>query len=48
MSLQTIGTTPTFAVVRAVIDDGGAATYALRFTLEHEGGTWAVSSVEEG
>jgi hypothetical protein len=48
VSLQTIGTTPTFVVVRAVIDDGGVATYRLRFTLEHGGGRWAVSSVEVG
>ena len=48
VSLQTIGTTPTFVVATAVIDDGGVATYPLRFTLEHGGGRWAVSSVEVG
>ncbi|MGZ6564951.1 MAG: hypothetical protein ACXVH1_36350 [Solirubrobacteraceae bacterium] len=48
VSLQAIGTTPTFVVARAVIDDGGVATYPLRSTLEHGGGRWAVSSVEVG
>jgi hypothetical protein len=48
VSLQTIGTTPTFVVARAVIDDGGVGAYPLRFTLEHGGGRWAVSSVEAG
>ena len=48
VSLQTIGTTPTFVVATAVIDDGGVATYRLRFTLELRAGRWAVSSVEEG
>ena len=48
VSLQTIGTTPTFVVARAVIDDGGVAAYPLRFTLEHGGGRWAVSSAEAG
>ena len=43
-----IGTTPTFVVATAVIDDGGVAAYPLRFTLEHGGGRWAVSSVEVG
>ena len=48
VSLQTIGTTPAFVVATAVIDDGGVATYRLRFTLQAGGGRWAVSSVEEG
>ncbi|MGZ6697947.1 MAG: hypothetical protein ACXVFL_20220 [Solirubrobacteraceae bacterium] len=48
VSLQTIGTTPTFVVATAVIDDGGVATYLLRFTVEHGGGRWAVSGVEVG
>ncbi|MGZ4254626.1 MAG: hypothetical protein ACXVH1_38385 [Solirubrobacteraceae bacterium] len=48
VSLQAIGTTPTFVVARAVIDDGGVATYRLRFTLERGGGRWAVSSVADG
>ena len=48
VSLQMIGTTPTFVVATAVIDDGGVAAYPLRFTLEHGGGRWAVSSVEVG
>jgi hypothetical protein len=48
VSLQAIATTPTFVVARAVIDDGGLATYPLRFTLQHVGGRWAVSSVVEG
>jgi hypothetical protein len=48
VSLQTIGTTPTFVVATAVIDDGGVATYPLRFTLEHGGGRWVVGSVEVG
>ena len=48
VALQTIGTTPTFVVATAVIDDGGVATYRLRFTLSRSAGRWAVSSVEEG
>jgi hypothetical protein len=32
VSLQTVGTTPLFVVATAVIDDGGVATYRLRFT----------------
>jgi hypothetical protein len=47
-SLQTVGTTPTFVVATAVIDDGGVTTYRLRFTLQPEASRWAVSSVEEG
>jgi hypothetical protein len=48
VSLQTVGTTPMFVVATAVIDDGGVATYRLRFTLQGGAGRWAVSSVEEG
>jgi hypothetical protein len=48
VALQTIGTTPTFVVATAVIDDGGVATYRPRFTLSRAAGRWAVSSVEEG
>jgi hypothetical protein len=48
VALQTIGTTPVFVVATAVIDDGGVATYRLRFTLSRSAGRWAVSSVEEG
>ena len=48
VSLQTIGTTPTFVVATAVIDDGGVTTYRLRFTLQREADRWAVSSVAEG
>jgi hypothetical protein len=48
VSLQTVGTTPAFVVATAVIDDGGLATYGLRFTLQRGAGRWAVSSVEEG
>jgi hypothetical protein len=48
VSLQTIATTPAFVVARAVIDDGGVVTYPLRFTVEHGGGRWAVTSVEGG
>jgi hypothetical protein len=47
VSLQTVGTTPVFVVATAAIDDGGVATYRLRFTLQGGGGRWAVSSVEE-
>jgi hypothetical protein len=48
LALQTIGTTPTFVVATAVIDDGGVAAYRLRFPLSRSVGRWAVSSVEEG
>jgi hypothetical protein len=48
VSLQTVGTTPMFVVATAVIDDGGVATYRLRFTLQLDGGRWAVSGVEDG
>ena len=48
VALQTIGTTPTFVVATAVIDDGGVATYRLRFTLSRAAGRWAVSGVEAG
>jgi hypothetical protein len=48
VSLQTIGTTPAFVVATAVIDDGGVATYRLRFTLQRAAGRWAVTDVEEG
>jgi hypothetical protein len=48
VSLQTVGTTPAFVVATAVIDDGGVTAYRLRFTLQHGGGRWAVSSIAEG
>ena len=48
MSLQTVGTTPAFVVATAAIDDGGVATYHLRFTLQGGGGRWLVSDVEGG
>jgi hypothetical protein len=48
VALQTVGTTPTFVVATAIIDDGGVATYRLRFTLSRSAGRWAVSSVEDG
>jgi hypothetical protein len=48
VSLGTVGTAPAFAVATAMIDDGGVATYRLRFTLERGVGGWAVSSVEDG
>jgi hypothetical protein len=48
VSVQTVGTTPVFVVATAVIDDGGVATYRLRFTLSRSAGRWAVGSVEEG
>jgi hypothetical protein len=46
VSVQTIGTMPTFVVATAVIDDGGVAMYPVRFTLNYSAGRWAVSSVE--
>lgn len=48
VSLQTVGTTPAFVVATAVIDDGGVATYRLRFTLQRQADRWVVSSVEDG
>jgi hypothetical protein len=48
LSVQTVGTTPTFVVATAAIDDGGVVTYRLRFTLQGGVGGWAVSSVEAG
>jgi hypothetical protein len=48
VAVQTIGTTPTLVVATALIDDGGLATYRLRFMLSRSAGRWAVSSVEEG
>jgi hypothetical protein len=48
VSLQTTATTPTFVVATAVIDDGGVATYRLRFTLERPAGGWLVSGLQEG
>ena len=48
VSLQTTATTPTFVVATAVIDDGGATTYRLRFTLEGGAGRWVVSGLQEG
>lgn len=48
VSLQTIATTPTFVVATAVIDDGGVATYRLRFTLEAGARRWLVGGVQEG
>ena len=48
LSLQLVGTTPAFVVATAIIDDGGVTAYRLRFTLQHGGGRWAVSSVAEG
>jgi hypothetical protein len=48
VSLQTVGTTLVFVVATAAIDDGGVATYRLRFTLQGGGGRWAVSGVEAG
>jgi hypothetical protein len=47
VSLQTVGTTPTFVVATAVIDDGGVTTYRLRFTIVGAAGRWAVSGVED-
>jgi hypothetical protein len=37
-----------FVVATATIDDGGVATYRLRFTLEGGVRGWAVSSIEAG
>jgi hypothetical protein len=48
VSLQTVATTPLFVVATVSIDDGGVATYRLRFTVSHFAGRWAVGSVEEG
>jgi hypothetical protein len=48
VSLQTTGTTPTFVVATAVIDDGGMTTYHLRFTLDGGAGRWLVGGVQEG
>jgi hypothetical protein len=48
VSLQTTATTPTFVVATALVDDGGVATYRLRFTLEGRAGHWLVSGVQEG
>ena len=48
VAVQTVGTTPAFVVATAVIDDGGVATYRLRFTLRGGAGRWAVSGVEAG
>jgi hypothetical protein len=48
VSLQTTATTPMIVVATAVIDDGGVATYRLRFELEGRAGRWRVSGVQEG
>jgi hypothetical protein len=43
VSLQTVGTAPTFVVATAEIDDGGVASYRVRFTLRR----WAVAGREQ-
>ena len=47
-SLQVIGKTAGVVLATAMIEDGGIATYALRFTLEHHADGWAVSGVDGG
>ena len=48
MSLQTVGTMPSFVVATAIVDDGGIAAYRLRLTLQERSGRWLVRAVEEG
>jgi hypothetical protein len=46
--IGTVATTPGFVVATATIEDGGVATYRLRFMLRERAGRWLVSSVQEG
>lgn len=46
--LHVVGTWPGFVVATASVEDGGVATYRLRFALREEGGRWLVSDVQEG
>lgn len=48
LSLHTIGTMPGFVVATATVDDGGIASYRLRFSLQERKGRWLVGAVEEG
>jgi hypothetical protein len=48
VSMRTVGTMPGFVVATATIEDGGVATYRLRFSLERRAGRWLVSDVREG
>ena len=48
VSLTTVGTTPSFVVATATIQDGGIAPYRLRFTAQEQAGRWLVTGVQEG
>ena len=48
VSLHTIGTMPGFVVATATVDDGGIASYRLRFSLQERKGRWLVGAVQEG
>jgi hypothetical protein len=45
VSLRVVGIMPGFAAATAAVEDGGIATYPLRFTLQEGAGRWSVSSV---
>ena len=46
-SLQVLGTSPGFVLATASVEDGGIASYRLRFALREAGGGWLVSDVQE-
>ena len=48
VSLRLVGIMPGFVAATAAVADGGAATYALRFTLQRIAGRWSVSGVQAG
>jgi hypothetical protein len=48
VSLRVVGIMPGFAAATAAVEDGGIATYPLRFTLQRSAGRWSVSSVLAG
>lgn len=48
VSLHVVGMNPGFVLATAVIQDGGIASYRVRFTLQKRVGNWLVSTVQEG
>lgn len=46
ISLQVVGTSAEVVLATAIVEDSGITTYALRFTLERDAGSWAVSGVD--
>lgn len=48
VSLTALGQAPGIVIATALIDDGGIANYAIRFTVRGTSGGWLVSGVDGG